>query len=239
MDLKKEIGNKLKLARAHKGKLIGRKYTGQMLADELRVSRGFIGDMESGRTPIPDDLKEKIIKICSLPNNYFDMKLFSKVELSKDNENNSDDFKISEKGAGYFVPLKETEFVNIPVVGIVRAGEPILAVQNIESYLSLPKSMFDSDKEYFGLKVKGDSMNLEFKEGTALIIEKTPCLNNGDIGVVLIDGLEATVKKVVQEQNLITLIPMSSNPIYKEKTYDIDLDSIKIVGKVKHAIKSY
>ncbi len=63
------------------------------------------------------------------------------------------------------------------------------------------KNSISTNKEYFFLRVQADSMNLEFKEGTMLLIEKTPCIENGEIGLVLIDGMDATVKKVIQNGN--------------------------------------
>ena len=129
--------------------------------------------------------------------------------------------------------------INIPIVGIVRAGKPILAQENIEGYLPTLKHFLDNDKDYFYLKVKGDSMDQEFKEGSLLLIEKTPCIENGQIGVVLIDSLEATVKKIVKNDNMITLIPMSNNPIYIPKMFDIQRDEIQIIGVVKQATKIY
>lgn len=136
-------------------------------------------------------------------------------------------------------PLKSDDFINIPIVGVVRAGQPILAVENIEGYIPLPKSIVSSDKEYYGLRVQGDSMNLEFKEGTILIVEKTSCIDNGEIGVVTVNGYEATVKKIVQNENMITLIPMSNNPEHTPKMYDIIKDEVRIAGKVKCSMKIY
>ena len=130
-------------------------------------------------------------------------------------------------------------FINIPILGVVRAGLPILATENIEGHIPLPTSMISSNKEYFALKVTGDSMNLEFKEGDILVAEKTNIAENGEIGVILVNGYEATVKKVVHNKNMITLIPMSTNPIHTPTMYDIEKDDVKIVGKIKHAIKSY
>lgn len=137
------------------------------------------------------------------------------------------------------LPPVTYDFINVPIVGAVRAGLPMLATENIEGYTPLPSSMVNKNKEYFALRVKGDSMNLEFPEGSILIVEKTSILDNGEIGVVLIDGCEATVKKIVKNKNMITLIPMSSNPVHIPTMYDLSKDEIQIAGKVKHAIKSY
>lgn len=131
------------------------------------------------------------------------------------------------------------DFAPVPIVGTIRAGKPILAVENMEGFLPVPKCTLDKDKEYFCLKVKGDSMNMEFQEGSVLLIEKTECIENGQIGVVLIDGMEATVKKIVKDENMITLIPMSTNPEYVPKMYDMQKDQVQIIGIVKQASKVY
>ncbi len=138
-----------------------------------------------------------------------------------------------------FTAVDINDFVNIPIVGSVRAGRPILAQDNIEGYNLVPRKDLCSDKEYFYLRVQGDSMNLEFNDGTLLLIEKTPWVENGTIAVVLIDGLEATVKKIIQNENMITLIPMSTNPEHLPHMYDVVKDQIQIVGKVKQATKVY
>jgi repressor LexA len=129
--------------------------------------------------------------------------------------------------------------VMLPVVGIVRAGQPILAVENIEGYFPMEASCISSDKEYFFLKVRGDSMNLEFDEGSLLLVEKVPDVENGEIGVVLVNGFEATVKKIVKNDNMITLIPMSNNPIHTPQMIDISKQDVSIIGRIKMAIKQY
>lgn len=138
-----------------------------------------------------------------------------------------------------FTAVDINDFVNIPIVGSVRAGKPILAQDNIEGYNLVPRRDLCTGKDYFYLRVQGDSMNLEFNDGTLLLIEKTPWVENGTIAVVLIDGLEATVKKVIQNENMITLIPMSSNPEHLPHMYDVVKDQIQIVGRVKQATKVY
>lgn len=93
--------------------------------------------------------------------------------------------------------------------------------------------------ECFVLKVNCDSMDLEFNEGSVLIVEKTSCIENGEIGVVRIDSLVIKVGKFVSNNEMITLIPMSTNPIYIPQIYNIKTDDVEIVGKVKYAMKSY
>lgn len=138
-----------------------------------------------------------------------------------------------------FTSVSINDFINIPILGSVRAGKPMLAQDNIEGYNLVPRKDLCSDKEYFYLRVQGDSMNQEFNEGSLLLIEKAPWVENGTIAVVLIDGLEATVKKVIQNENMITLIPMSTNPEHLPHMYDVVKDQIQIVGRVKQATKVY
>ena len=137
------------------------------------------------------------------------------------------------------INLNKSNIINIPIVGSVRAGEPILATENITGYHPTLKNHTCRDKNYFYLRVQGDSMNQEFNDGDLLLIEQTPDVENGSIAVVLIDGMEATVKKVVKNENMITLIPMSTNPKYVPHMYDVIKDEIKIIGRVKEAIKIY
>ncbi|HZK37427.1 MAG TPA: S24 family peptidase [Clostridia bacterium] len=129
--------------------------------------------------------------------------------------------------------------VRLPIVGIIRAGEPILSQDNIEGFFSLDSSTIEPEKTYFLLRVIGDSMNKEFREGDLLLIEKTPCIDSGEIGVVRVNEVEATVKKVLMHNDLIQLIPLSNNPIYLPQIIDPTKDKIEIIGKVKKAIKNY
>ncbi|OUM84911.1 helix-turn-helix domain-containing protein [Parageobacillus thermoglucosidasius] len=132
-----------------------------------------------------------------------------------------------------------SNIVNLPIVGTIAAGQPILAEQNIEGYMPILSSFLNKHKEYFYLKVKGNSMNLEFPEGSYVLVERTSTVENGSIAVVLVNGYEATVKKVSINKNIITLIPMSSDPYYQPQIYDITKDEIKIIGKVVQAVKIY
>lgn len=132
-----------------------------------------------------------------------------------------------------------SNIVNLPIVGTIAAGQPILAEQNIEGYMPILSSFLNKHKEYFYLKVKGDSMNLEFPDGSYVLVERTSEVENGSISVVLVNGYEATVKKVSINDNIITLIPMSSDPSYQPQIYDMTKDEVKIIGKVVQAVKIY
>ena len=132
-----------------------------------------------------------------------------------------------------------SNITNIPIVGTIAAGQPILAAQNIEGYMPILSSFINKYKEYFYLRVKGNSMNLEFPDGSYVLVERTSEVENGSIAVVLVNGYEATVKKVSINKNIITLIPMSNDPSYQPQIYDITKDEVNIIGKVVQAVKIY
>lgn len=98
------------------------------------------------------------------------------------------------------------EVINIPIVGRVAAGEPLLAVQNIESYFPIPAE-FINNKVTFMLKVKGDSMiNVGIYDSDTIIVEQCNVANNGEIVVALVDD-SATVKTFYKEKTYIRLQP--------------------------------
>lgn len=98
------------------------------------------------------------------------------------------------------------EIVNVPVVGRVAAGEPILAVQNIDSYFPVPAE-YIHNKVTFMLKVKGDSMiNVGIFDGDFILIEECNSAANGEIVVALVDD-SATIKTFYKENNHIRLQP--------------------------------
>lgn len=120
----------------------------------------------------------------------------------------------------------------IPVVGKISAGLPILATENIESYEYAPSIYIKEGFEYFYLRVNGDSMNLKFNDGDLLLVQKQDNLENDEIGVILVDGMDATVKKYKYENGLVILSPMSTNTDHIVQIYNPKDINIKIVGKV-------
>jgi len=204
------------------------------LSKITQISLGYLSDLENNKSTNPG--VEKLNLIATALNVSTDF--FFKDDIEKWDATISD--QVKEEVAVYdSINKNKSNIINLPIVGSVRAGKPVLAIDNIEGYLPTLKSFLSSDKNYFYLRVQGDSMNQEFDDGSLLLIEKTSYIENGEIGVILIDGMEATVKKIIQNQNMITLIPMSNNSNHVPQMFDIIKDQINIVGKVKQAIKIY
>lgn len=144
---------------------------------------------------------------------------------------------------GYDVPMerkKEESNVfpitdtpkKVPVVGRISAGLPILATENIEGYEFAPSSQIKKGYTYFYLRVQGDSMNLKFNDGDIVLVQKQDTLENDEIGVILVNGDDATVKKYKSENGLIILEPMSTNLENTVQIYDPQKMSVRIIGKV-------
>ncbi len=99
------------------------------------------------------------------------------------------------------------ELITIPIVGTVTAGEPILAVENIQNEFVIPIEFAQSNEELFMLKIKGDSMiESGIMNGDLVIVQKQDTAENGDIVVALIEN-DATVKRFFKEENHIRLQP--------------------------------
>lgn len=129
--------------------------------------------------------------------------------------------------------LKPITKVNrIPIVGSIAAGKPILAEENIESYLILNQEY----KADFALSIKGDSMiDAGINDGDlALIIKDRPIIN-GEIYAVLVDG-EATLKKVYKNDNFLTLQPCNSK---YEPLMVKEEDNPYIIGKLSGIVRKY
>lgn len=118
----------------------------------------------------------------------------------------------------------------VPILGTIAAGEPLLAVENIESHIQVDSRFFSKEGAVFGLRVKGDSMrDAGIYDGDYVFVHKQDTADNGDI-VAAIIGDEATVKRYFHEGDRIRLQPAneSMTPIYVSK----EDAEIAIAGKV-------
>ena len=121
--------------------------------------------------------------------------------------------------------LTRREVVNVPLIGQVAAGQPLLAVENITSYFPIPAE-FIPKEEVFMLNVKGESMvNAGIYDGDQIIVKQQSTASNGEIVVALVDD-SATVKRFYKENGHIRLQPEND---FMEP---IIVDSCEIIGKV-------
>lgn len=134
---------------------------------------------------------------------------------------------------GFGKQKNEIQTVNIPLVGKVAAGIPILAEQNIEDEFIISKNIFGNVDDLFLLKVSGDSMiNIGIDDGDFVVVKKQNDAENGDIVVAYIDGY-ATVKNFYKKDDCIRLQPQ--NELYRP----IITKDCQILGKVIGCIKKF
>lgn len=125
------------------------------------------------------------------------------------------------------VSLNQT--FSIPIVGRVKAGEPVLALENIEGYISLDKNLVSSG-DVFLLRVEGDSMiEAHIQEGDFALVKPQSNAENGEIVVALIED-EATIKRIFQKRDLVHLEP--AHPTMEPIVVKKGEKKVSIVGKV-------
>lgn len=128
-------------------------------------------------------------------------------------------------------PLSE-KVTQVPLVGTVTAGTPILAIEQIESYIPYAGAV-SSDKPLFALHVKGESMiNIGIFDGDIVIVEKTPVAENGEVVVALVED-SATVKTFYKEKGHFRLQPEN------DTMEPIIVDEVAILGKVKALVRYF
>ena len=125
--------------------------------------------------------------------------------------------------------VHKSQILSLPIVGRVRAGEPILAIENIEGYINLDQSLISSD-DVFLLRVQGDSMiDAHIQNGDFALVKPQPNAENGEIVVALVDD-EATIKRIFKKRDLIRLEP--ANPHMEPIVVRKGERRVTLVGKV-------
>jgi len=144
-----------------------------------------------------------------------------------------------EEGLNRCIRLKnEQPAAKVPLMGRVTAGQPILAVQDIEAYIPIPKDV-SKGRELFALRVVGESMiNAGIFDGDIIVVDHTPVANNGDIVVAMVEDEvsgegSATVKRFYKEKGHIRLQP--ENDAFEP----IIVDKAVLLGRVVTLIRNY
>lgn len=178
--------------------------TQKEVASLIGVNQNTYSYWENGKTKIDDKTLKKL-------SNIFDVSI---------------DYLLSNS------PSKPKKGVKIPVLGRVQAGIPVEAIEEIIDYEEIEEELAKTG-EFFGLQIKGDSMSPNILEGDIVIVRQQPDIESGEIGIVLINGQDATVKKVVKHDTGLSLVAF--NPAYPPRIFnfeDIKKLPVVILGKV-------
>ena len=119
------------------------------------------------------------------------------------------------------------------VYGTIPAGVPMEMIEDVIDTEEIPASMLKGNKQYFGLRIKGDSMFPEYLDKDTIILEKVDDCESGQDCVVMVNGNDGTFKRVFKNENGIILQPL--NPEYAPMIYDnkqIEKLPVKIIGRV-------
>ena len=173
------------------------------LAAKLDTTKQTIYKYETGIiTNIPSDKIERMAQIFGVEPPFL---------MGWDISDNSSILRESES------PYGGNRAVKIPVLGTVVAGMPISAYQDILGYEEITPEMAQTG-EFYALKVKGNSMEPRICEGDIVIVKVQPDVECGDIAVVIVNGDEATVKKISKSEEGITLIA-NNTAVYTPRFY--------------------
>ncbi|RIL63842.1 XRE family transcriptional regulator [Staphylococcus epidermidis] len=200
------LGNKQVMAKNISRLMKEKNIDRNKLSKDLKISYTTLSDWINAKT------YPRIDKVEMLAN-YFNV---TKADLVEDKE----------QQALETLPVKK-----IPVVSQISAGLPIYSEENLIDYIYFATNKLNSDKEEFGLKVSGDSMDKIFQDGDIVVVEKDSIVENGQLGVVMINGYNATVKRIRYNGDQVILIPESNNTNHYPQVYDKD-DEVKIIGRV-------
>lgn len=127
---------------------------------------------------------------------------------------------------------KKPAGVKIPVLGCVPAGIPLEAIECIIDYEEIPVEMARTG-EFFGLQIKGDSMAPRILDGDVVIVKRQPTVESGEIAIIMVNGDDATCKRVMHHENGLSLV--SNNTSYPPRYFtaqEVERLPIQVIGKV-------
>ena len=214
----KEMGAYLKKLREDKGLSTREVY------ELSKVSNSYLSLVENGHRRASAVVLKKLAPVYNV--NYLDLYI---------NAGYADLAEYEKKEKIFSTKLSDIQQTKIPVLGKVKAGYDYLANENVIGHIYLDFKPTDLEN-YYALQVVGDSMEPLFSDGDIAIVHKQDDFESGNTCIVLVNGDEATVKKVVKNDNGIDLIAM--NPYYPIRHFskdDMNEIPVKVIGKVIEA----
>ena len=221
----KEMGEYLKNLREQKGLSTREVY------DLSKVSNSYLSLVENGHRRASAVVLKKLAPVYGV--DYLDLYVKAGyADLAEYEKNKTDEFG--------------NPVVSIPLLGTVKAGYDYLAQENWEGTIDIKEELAKTG-EFFALRIKGNSMFETLWDGDIVAVKKQDFAKDGDIAVVIINGDEATVKKIRILDNGIKLMPLNrrinpetQEPYYEDITFtkkEIETKPVKIVGIVRRLIE--
>ena len=196
------------------------------LCNKTGIDKALISNYLSGKYKAKQDKLHKLAIALDVSEGWL---MGYDVDMDREWFEEKEPSEISIDNARYIETTTKT--IKIPVLGKVPAGVPIEAIQDILGYEEIPASMLKSGNNYFALKIDGDSMYPDYKTGDIIIIKLQNDCNSGDDCVVMVNGDDATFKRVIKQEKSIILKPLNNNyePYYFNE-YEILTKPVKIIG---------
>ena len=188
-----------------------KKMSQQELADLLGVTQATLSGWETEKYRIDNNNLIKCSEILDTTTDYL---------LGKSNIDNNIEF----------ISLPK-DVIKIPVLGRIPAGIPIEAIEDVLEYIEIPEEMTRGGKEFFALKIQGDSMYPEYLSGDIVIFEASPTCETGDDCAVMVNGDDATFKRIERKENGVMVKPL--NPEYETMFFtneEIETKPVRILG---------
>ena len=208
--LTRDIGQLMSTLRKERG------LSQERLAELLNCTKQTISNYECNKRRPDYEMLEAIADVLNVPMAFFISKEEQREELDK---------------IYGIIPPKKRKGRIIPVLGTIPAGVPLEAIEDVLDYEELPESMFSGGREYFALKIKGDSMMPRYEDGDVVILRQQDSCESGQDCAVLVNGNDATFKRVRMNEKTLTLQPL--NPAYEPMVYTtkevVDLP-VRILG---------
>ena len=133
------------------------------------------------------------------------------------------------------LPVEGAGAAEIPLMGRIAAGVPIAAISEVSRHIAVPQAML-TQGEHYALEVRGDSMrDAGINDGDVVVIRETTVADTGDIVVALVDGQEATLKRLRRQGGMIAL--EAANPAYETRLYRDE--QVRVQGRLVGLIRTY
>ncbi len=196
------------------------------LARRLNCTKQTVSNYERGVRRPDYEMLEAIADELNVPMSFFISKEEQRSELARIyNSYPSNKTRIKHNN------ISEQQPVRIPVLGTIPAGVPLDAIEDIIDWEEIPMEMTRGGKEYFCLKINGDSMYPEYRDGDIIVFRRQDTCENGQDCAVMVNGDDATFKRVRINEKGITLQPL--NPKYDPYVYnneDVLNLPVRIIG---------